>query len=82
VDETALLEALDSGQLGGAVLDVFRQEPLPAESPFWDHPRVILTPHVASMTNPETAVRAVLENIARIERGEAPLHTVDLGRGY
>lgn len=82
VDEDALLDAMDSGQIGGAVLDVFRQEPLPKESPFWDHPKVILTPHVASMTNPETAVLAVLDNVARIKKGEAPSHTVDPKQGY
>ncbi|WP_455372804.1 2-hydroxyacid dehydrogenase [Limibacillus halophilus] len=82
VVEEDLLAALDSGQLSGAVLDVFREEPLPKDSRFWDHPRVIVLPHVASMTNPATAVGSIVENIRRIQRGEAPLHQVDLEKGY
>ncbi|HKY94979.1 MAG TPA: glyoxylate/hydroxypyruvate reductase A, partial [Kiloniellales bacterium] len=67
--EQDLLEALDSGQLAGASLDVFQQEPLPPDSPFWDHPRVLLTPHVAAMTMAPTAVAQVIANIRRFERG-------------
>ncbi len=60
VVESDLLAALESGQIGGATLDVFRDEPLPPECPFWTHPRIILTPHVASMTIPDSAAAAVL----------------------
>jgi glyoxylate/hydroxypyruvate reductase A len=80
--EQDLLDALASGQLGGASLDVFQQEPLPVSSPFWDHPRVLLTPHVAAMTMAPTAVAQVLANIGRFERGEPLQNTVDLERGY
>ncbi|MEX0922390.1 MAG: glyoxylate/hydroxypyruvate reductase A [Rhodovibrionaceae bacterium] len=80
--EEDLLAALDSGQLSGATLDVFREEPLPADSRFYNHPRVVVTPHIASMTIPETAVAAVLEQIRRFEAGEALQHTVDFERGY
>ncbi len=80
--EDDLLEALDSGQVGGATLDVFREEPLPEEHPFWEHPRVFMTPHIASMTVPATAVRAVVANIQRLEAGEALQHVVDMKRGY
>ena len=80
--EQDLLDALASGQLAGASLDVFQQEPLPPDSPFWDHPRVLLTPHVAAMTMAKTAVAEVIANIRRFEQGQ-PLHnTVDLERGY
>jgi len=82
VVEEDLLDALDSGRLSGAILDVFREEPLPKESRFWDHPKVIVLPHVASMTNPATAVGSIVENIRRIQRGAAPLHQVDLEKGY
>lgn len=80
--EDDLLEALDSGQISGATLDVFREEPLPAGSRFYSHPRVVMTPHIASMTIPETAVGAVLEQIRRYEAGEELQHTVDFKRGY
>ncbi|MGF1631536.1 MAG: 2-hydroxyacid dehydrogenase [Kiloniellaceae bacterium] len=80
--EEDLLEALESGQISGATLDVFRQEPLPEEHPFWEHPRIFITPHIASMTVPQSAVRAVVANIQRLEAGEALQHVVDLKRGY
>ncbi|WP_366556347.1 2-hydroxyacid dehydrogenase [Aquibaculum sediminis] len=80
--ETDILAALDSGQLKEVSLDVFETEPLPADSPLWEHPRVVMTPHIASMTVPDTAARSVAENIARIESGQPPLNVVDFERGY
>src|SRR3546814_18717516 len=77
-----LLAALDSGQVSGATLDVFQKGPLPKDHPFWTHPRIFMTPHIASMTVPQTAVRAVVANIQRLESGEALQHVVDLKRGY
>lgn len=82
VVEADLLTALDAGQVGGATLDVFREEPLPADSPFWDHPRVVVTPHIASMTLPKTACKAVIDNIRRHRAGQSLEHVVDLARGY
>lgn len=80
--EEDLLTALDRGQIGGAVLDVFAQEPLPQEHPFWTHPRIFMTPHIASMTQPESGARAVIDNIRRHRTGEPLLHRVDRSRGY
>jgi glyoxylate/hydroxypyruvate reductase A len=77
-----LLAALDSGQLAHAYLDVFETEPLPADSPLWAHPGITITPHIAALTEPRTAVPKILENIERVRRGEAPLHLVDRGAGY
>jgi glyoxylate/hydroxypyruvate reductase len=77
-----LLAALDSGHIGYATLDVFTPESLPREHPFWTHPRVTVTPHNASLTQPETAVPVVLEGIARLERGELPRNVVDRKLGY
>ncbi len=82
IDDAALLAALDAGQLGHATLDVFRIEPLPPEHPFWAHPRVTVTPHIASETRPETAAEAVAENIRRGEAGLPLLHQVDRAQGY
>ena len=82
VVEADLLAALDSGQIGGATLDVFREEPLPPESPFWAHPRVILLPHIASMTIPDSAAEAVIANIRRLRAGKPLQHVVDLRQGY
>ncbi|MCA1373805.1 MULTISPECIES: glyoxylate/hydroxypyruvate reductase A [unclassified Bradyrhizobium] len=80
--EADLLAALDSGALSGAVLDVTDPEPLPAGHPFWSHPRILLTPHNASMTTPDTAVDFVLDVIARHRRGEELPGLVDRRRGY
>ncbi|QOZ79102.1 glyoxylate/hydroxypyruvate reductase A [Bradyrhizobium sp. CCBAU 53351] len=80
--EADLLAALDGGALSGAVLDVTDPEPLPSGHPFWSHPRILLTPHNASMTTPDTAVDFVLDVIARHRRGEALPGLVDRTRGY
>jgi glyoxylate/hydroxypyruvate reductase len=80
--EDDLLAALASGQISAAVLDVFREEPLPAGHPFWHHPRVIVTPHVAAFTNPTTAAPIILDNIRRFEDGRPLLNQVDPARGY
>lgn len=77
-----LLAALESGHLCAAILDVADPEPLPPGHPFWSHPRIWLSPHVASMTQPETAVAAVLANLDRHGRGEPMLGLVDRARGY
>jgi glyoxylate/hydroxypyruvate reductase A len=82
LDEEGLVTALDDGQLGGAMLDVFRREPLPSDHPFWHHPKVVITPHVAAQAIAELMVSQVIENIRRIERGEPPLGLVDPARGY
>mgnify|MGYP006274509187 CR=1 FL=1 len=82
IDDDALLAALESGQIGHATLDVFRTEPLPPEHPFWAHPRVTVTPHIASETRCETAAEVIAENVRRGKAGEPFLHLVDRGRGY
>jgi glyoxylate/hydroxypyruvate reductase A len=82
IDDGALLAALDRGQLGHATLDVFRVEPLPPEHPFWSHPKVTVTPHIAADTRPASAARVIAENIRRGEAGEPFLHLVDRARGY
>lgn len=82
IDDEALLAALDTGRVGHATLDVFRVEPLPQDHPFWAHPCVTVTPHIAAETNPVTASAVVAENIRRGEAGEPFLHLVDRARGY
>ena len=77
-----LLAALDSDHLSAAVLDVTDPEPLPPESPLWSHPKVLITPHIATMTYPETAVDAVIDTIRRHRVGEPLLGLVDRLRGY
>jgi glyoxylate/hydroxypyruvate reductase A len=81
VDE-ALLGALDTGHLSGAVLDVFNQEPLPADHLYWTHPKVHLTPHIAGATNPRTASPGVIDNIKRLRDGRELIHRVDAKTGY
>ncbi|PQO22812.1 glyoxylate/hydroxypyruvate reductase A [Rhodobacteraceae bacterium WD3A24] len=82
IDDAALISVLDDGRLAHATLDVFRTEPLPADHPFWSHPGVTVTPHIAAETRPETAAPVVAENIRRAEAGEPLLHVVDRSRGY
>lgn len=77
-----LVAALDSGQLAGAMLDVFRSEPLPPAHAFWRHPKVIVTPHTAAPTIIEAAGTQVIDNVRRMERGEAPLGLVSREKGY
>jgi glyoxylate/hydroxypyruvate reductase len=80
--EADLIPALASGRLSAAALDVFRDEPLPPAHPFWQHPRILITPHIAGITNPVTAAPIVLDNIRRCEEGRPLLHRVDPARGY
>lgn len=82
LDHEDLVAALDSGRLSGAVIDVTDPEPLPAGHAFWRHPRILLTPHVASVTQPHTAARAVIDNIKRLRAGLDPAGLVDRRRGY
>lgn len=82
IDDDALIAALDGGGLAHATLDVFRQEPLPQDHPFWAHPKITVTPHVASATRAETASRVLVENIRRGEAGLPFLHQVDRASGY
>jgi len=77
-----ILACLDDGTLGGASLDVFETEPLPAESPFWSHPKVVLTPHNAADTDPDEISKYVARQIARFEAGGALENVVNRGRGY
>ena len=81
IDDTALLAALDAG-LGHATLDVFRTEPLPQDHPFWHHPRVTVTPHIAADTRASGAARVLVENIRRGEAGKPLLNLVDRKLGY
>ncbi|WP_300549849.1 glyoxylate/hydroxypyruvate reductase A [Roseovarius sp.] len=82
IDDDALLAALDKGEIGHATLDVFREEPLPAEHPFWAHPHVTVTPHIASETRPRSASQVIAENIRRGEAGEPFINLVDRDLGY
>lgn len=82
VVEEALIAALQDGRLAEATLDVFDQEPLPPEHPFWSMERVRITPHIASITVPEGAAADVAESIRRVLRGELPLYQVKPERGY
>lgn len=82
IDDTALLAALDAGQVAHATLDVFRTEPLPPAHPFWVHPGVTVTPHIASETRADSASDTIAENIRRGEAGEPFLYLVDRKAGY
>jgi len=80
--ETELLECLNDGTLHEAVLDVFQTEPLPVTSPLWTHPRVTITPHNASVSDPVAIANAIAAQIKRVEKGEPLLNTVSRAKGY
>lgn len=82
IDDAALLAALETGHIAHATLDTFRTEPLPRDHPYWAHPRVTVTPHIASATRPGSASRVIAENIRRGEAGAPFLHLVDRDLGY
>lgn len=82
IDDAALLAALDTGHIAHATLDVFRIEPLPADHPYWAHPQVTVTPHIASTTRPETSSVIIAQNVKRGEAGDPFLHLVDRSIGY
>lgn len=82
LDEQALLNSLDQGQLAGAVLDVFRQEPLPAEHPFWQHPAIRITPHIAGPTNLMQAMRQIADKLLAHQKGIPLSGVVDKRIGY
>ena len=81
IDED-LLVALDSGKLGGAALDVFAVEPLPADHPYWAHPKVRIWPHVAAQTNPDSAAQQVSAAFDAMMEGREPANRVEWARGY
>ncbi len=80
--ENDILEALETHQLSGAFLDVFETEPLPKESSLWHHPKVTITPHIASITKPEAGVRQIVANWERVQNKTPLEHQVDLQKGY
>ena len=82
LDQSALIAELDSGHLAAAMLDVTDPEPLPQTHPLWLHPGVMITPHIASVTQPQTAAQAVAENIRRHRAGEDLIGLVDRTLGY
>ena len=82
IDDEALLAELNSGRLAHATLDVFRVEPLPADHPFWAHPRITVTPHIAADTRPDSAANVIADNIRRGEAGLPFQHLVDRRLGY
>ncbi len=82
INDTDLIDALNTNQVAAATLDVFRTEPLPDTHPYWAHPNVLVTPHIASETRLETAIPVVIENLKRGEDGKPFLHLVDRSAGY
>jgi glyoxylate/hydroxypyruvate reductase A len=77
-----LLSALSGGSVSGAYLDVFEPEPLPPEHPFWDHPKITMTPHASSETRPSSCISQIVDNVNRLENGEALINVVDRSLGY
>lgn len=80
--EADLIQMIDAGHLSGASLDVFREEPLPEGHPFWSHPKISVTPHIASVTDPASAIEQILENYDRLQRQEPLRNVVSRQKGY
>lgn len=77
-----LLQLISEGHLSGASLDVFSQEPLPSKNALWKHPRINITPHIASLTNPISVAEQIVENYHRMKEGKSPLNIVSKAKGY
>jgi glyoxylate/hydroxypyruvate reductase A len=75
--EVDLIAALDAGRLAGAVLDVFSIEPLPDDHPLWRYPSVLITPHIASLSNPATGAAQIVRTLRAVWAGERPASVVD-----
>ena len=82
IEDNDLLKALDSGKLSGCTLDVFNEEPLPQEHPFWSHDKVTVTPHISAPTRLRSSIKSILKNIDRIKKGLQPLGLVEKERFY
>ncbi|WP_304516976.1 2-hydroxyacid dehydrogenase [Cecembia rubra] len=80
--EMDLLKALDEGFISGALLDVFQQEPLPEDHPFWEREEITITPHIASVTNPEAAAPQIVENYHRMLNNQPLVNKIDRNKGY
>lgn len=80
--DAELLSLLDAGTLAGATLDVFRTEPLPAEHPFWHHPKITVTPHTSARTLRDESIAQIVGKMVALERGESISGTVDAAHGY
>ena len=82
INDSALLKAIESGQVSHATLDVFEIEPLPKDHPYWVNEKVTVTPHIASVTRASSSCDVIAKNILRGERGDSFLHLVDRKKGY
>ena len=82
VNETDLLSLLDEGHIAAAAMDVFEEEPLPANNPLWSHPSVYITPHIAGQSNPQSSAKTIAKNIRRIEDGKMPFPIYNITKGY
>ncbi|GGP09070.1 D-2-hydroxyacid dehydrogenase [Oceanobacillus neutriphilus] len=82
VDEAALIEAIEKEQVRFAVLDVFREEPLPASHPFWEHPAITITPHISAVTTAREAVECFIGTLNKVEAGQVLENKVDIQKGY
>lgn len=80
--EEDLIEAIDEGIISGAFLDVYRQEPLPPDHPFWNHPKIMMTPHIASITNPPAAIPQIFNNLQAAIQGRPLENKVDMDKEY
>ena len=82
VVDADLIEALSHGRLDRAILDVYHQEPLPSDHPFWKHPRIVLWPHIAARTDPMTATQVVVQQLRAWAKGESVRYVVSRSKGY
>ena len=80
--ENDLIKAINEGFLSGASLDVFQEEPLPESHKFWEHSQIQVTPHIASMTDPNSVAEQLLTNFEKMKSGEDLIHEVDVEKGY